>query len=514
MVPLYQNHRQNGGISPQYYLERSKKYLVTRHRSNVMLWLLLFFAFYTVVTPCAQAANPPAPQLPIITPPSITSTPPQSPAPQLPIITPPSITSTPVPPATSQAPIVTPPTTLMTPASKTSATQSMVADHPTSTATPPAPQIPITAVPATSSSPSKMELPPAPPPPTPPTIPKKTSNNEENNKSDSLSPSKDSKATTKIPTGTKNKVEPIDTRNFTFAVENTEVEEAEADTILDMGTLLPETPEEEMNRLTRERAEQHKKDVEIIEKRAHLNYRTATVPNTIYMDHYNKDNQHLPKPQTLSEYQDMMMQAMDRNDIATVRTFITNAPLIENKDDKGNTPLMIAIRKKNPNMVTLLLANHADVMTSNTMNATPLHVASYTGQADITSSLLALGSPVNKQDAEGNTPLMLAAMYGKKEIAEQLIEHQANKALRNKNGKTASDIATDTGNLQLAEFLKEPIVHVDYSTIKSKDLTPHKEKVMKKAKKRVKKKSVKKHVKKTTKTHKKPIKKKAIEANQ
>jgi len=76
-------------------------------------------------------------------------------------------------------------------------------------------------------------------------------------------------------------------------------------------------------------------------------------------------------------------------------------------------------------IVSLLLANGADVNAKNSYNRTPLHMAAQFGYLDMAELLIANGADVNAKDNGGTTPLFVAAMENHKDIENLLIAKDA-----------------------------------------------------------------------------------------
>lgn len=287
-----------------------------------------------------------------------------------------------------------------------------------------------------------------------------------------------------------------------------DTEDEESNILLSLGQLLPETEEEALLRLEKELLAKRNIEIASVHKRAHLNYKTESLPAVIYNNDYSAANLHLPKPRYISQYREYAFQTIDNNDISALRTFLNMHSFAEKRDAEGNTPLIYATEKNRPDIVRLLLARHANVHALNNMKATALHMAAYTGASKIATLLLDAQARVNAQDSLGYTPLMLAAMYQQNDIVTLLLKHGANKALMDSKGRTASDIASATGDMALAEQLRHPVMLTGtgptpsyYKKVTTKEISSPKKAVTKKpAKKSTKKKS----------STKKPVKNKAV----
>lgn len=70
-------------------------------------------------------------------------------------------------------------------------------------------------------------------------------------------------------------------------------------------------------------------------------------------------------------------------------------------------------------------------------SSTPLHIACKYNQIDIIRQLLNAGANIDAQDTENNTPLIIAATANNTEVVALLMVHKADVKISNKNGQTA-----------------------------------------------------------------------------
>ncbi len=169
------------------------------------------------------------------------------------------------------------------------------------------------------------------------------------------------------------------------------------------------------------------------------------------------------------------------------------------RDNQGNTPLFVALKKKNFNIFDLLLKSGADPNSTgvegNTQNQSVLYVAVLINRPDIVRQLLDKGadpqladsggampvseqiiysSPdldtvdlllskmtnVNQPEKDGSTLLIFAAKNTKmsaakrQQIIEKLLAKGADKSLKDKNGKTALDYAKENKQKEAIALLQ------------------------------------------------------------
>ncbi len=111
---------------------------------------------------------------------------------------------------------------------------------------------------------------------------------------------------------------------------------------------------------------------------------------------------------------------------------------VEQRNDKDESPLMLAALRGHKSLVELLIARDADV---NKTGWTPLHYAASGGHAAITQLLLDHSAYIDAESPNGTTPLMMAAMYGSPDVVKLLLDRGADRDLKNQLGMTALDFA-------------------------------------------------------------------------
>ena len=126
--------------------------------------------------------------------------------------------------------------------------------------------------------------------------------------------------------------------------------------------------------------------------------------------------------------------------------------LIESTDERGCTPLRIAVEEGMEEMTAFLLELDANPSSKDSEGIAPLHIVRKPVIADM---LLARNAEVNAKDNHGRTALHNAVNNGFREIIELLIECGANVNMRDKNGITPFETAKALNNAEIMEILKE-----------------------------------------------------------
>jgi ankyrin repeat protein len=111
---------------------------------------------------------------------------------------------------------------------------------------------------------------------------------------------------------------------------------------------------------------------------------------------------------------------------------------VEQRNDKDESPLMLAALRGQKALVELLIERDADV---NKTGWTPLHYAASGGHAEVAKLLLSHSAYIDAESPNGTTPLMMAAMYGSSEVVKLLLDEGADRDHKNQLGMTALDFA-------------------------------------------------------------------------
>ena len=143
--------------------------------------------------------------------------------------------------------------------------------------------------------------------------------------------------------------------------------------------------------------------------------------------------------------------------VREVEPLVKTPALINAKDARGWTALMIAARENRPEILRLLLRHRADVNVRNKIGETALMHAANSDRIAIVQMLLDHGASVDTKNNAGWTALTYAAWKGHRLTVETLLSKGANARIRDKDGLTASVYAERQSTISLYDpQLRDP----------------------------------------------------------
>jgi ankyrin repeat protein len=134
---------------------------------------------------------------------------------------------------------------------------------------------------------------------------------------------------------------------------------------------------------------------------------------------------------------------------------------INNIDNEGNTPLLIASLYGNLKCINFLIENCSDIEITNKLGNTSLSLASHNGYINCIKYLIEKGANIEHNNNMNNTPLLLASQKDHIECLKFLIKKGAHLNHINKNGDTALLLASKFGNLECIKLLFENFAKVN-----------------------------------------------------
>jgi ankyrin repeat protein len=142
-------------------------------------------------------------------------------------------------------------------------------------------------------------------------------------------------------------------------------------------------------------------------------------------------------------------------DVEGVRQSLkTNPGLLQSRDPRGSTPLILAAYYNHLEVVRLLLEQGAPVNETDGSGNTALMGVCFKGYAEMASLLIEAGADVNVRNGMGGTCLIFSVTFNRPEITRLLVKAGADPSARDAQGKTALDHARDQGLADLVPLLE------------------------------------------------------------
>jgi ankyrin repeat protein len=150
-----------------------------------------------------------------------------------------------------------------------------------------------------------------------------------------------------------------------------------------------------------------------------------------------------------------LMIAIRENAMRSLQVLLASPKInIEAAANNGDTALMIASYTHHLEAVKALLAHDAEV---NRHGWAPLHYAAAVGDVAIIQLLLDKSAYIDTESPNKTTPLMMAARGGNNEAVKVLIEAGADVSLKNDQGLTAADFALHYEHRDTAALIKSAV---------------------------------------------------------
>lgn len=130
---------------------------------------------------------------------------------------------------------------------------------------------------------------------------------------------------------------------------------------------------------------------------------------------------------------------------------------VDARNAQDETPLMMAALRGHVNAARTLIERGADV---NKTGWTPLHYAA-TGtqpqQPEIIALLLENHAYIDAESPNGTTPLMMAVHYGTRDAVQLLLQEGADPSIKNRLGLTAADFALRASRKDMADLISAAV---------------------------------------------------------
>ena len=151
-----------------------------------------------------------------------------------------------------------------------------------------------------------------------------------------------------------------------------------------------------------------------------------------------------------------LMTAVERNDVEAARALIAAGTDVDELNESGDAPLVMAAYLGHNEIVRLLLESGADVTAVDPgMKATALHAAAYAGRTEAARLLIAHGIEIDKQGPKnGYTALHDAIWQGHVDTARVIIDAGADLSLEAHNGETPLAFARARHRREIVDLLE------------------------------------------------------------
>lgn len=147
--------------------------------------------------------------------------------------------------------------------------------------------------------------------------------------------------------------------------------------------------------------------------------------------------------------------AFARHSLNLLLEKIKNGADVDDRNELGQTALMLASYLGELEVVNNLINSQASVKNKSRDGKFPIHYAIMSANQEVVQAILQAGGKNNGKDSDGNSPFLLGVSRGNLVILKLLMEYDPILNIRNKNGEGAIAQAVRTGNLEMVKFLIE-----------------------------------------------------------
>ena len=158
---------------------------------------------------------------------------------------------------------------------------------------------------------------------------------------------------------------------------------------------------------------------------------------------------HLP----LVPIQKTLHEACENRDLISVKELLKLGTNVDDLNDEGLTPLIIACINGHFDIVVVLLAHGANPNLLDCTGKSPFHMAVAYGKLSMVQKMLEYKADVNLQDSEGKAPIHYAAFLGHLKIVKLLLKYEADVNLEDNDGSIPLSMAIASKKDKIAEVL-------------------------------------------------------------
>lgn len=142
------------------------------------------------------------------------------------------------------------------------------------------------------------------------------------------------------------------------------------------------------------------------------------------------------------------------NNVEELKKYVSEKVDINQTNEKGFTPLILAVYNNAPEAVQFLIANGANLNAQDKSGNNALMGAIFKQNTAMVDLLIANKANVNQVNYNGASSLIFAATFGKPEMVTSLLNAGVDKSIKDNRGKTALDHATMQENIEVISLLK------------------------------------------------------------
>ena len=154
---------------------------------------------------------------------------------------------------------------------------------------------------------------------------------------------------------------------------------------------------------------------------------------------------------------DALVKAIQNEDGTKAMELLGSNPrLVDSRNEKGDTGLIIALRRSDPDWTGVLLRHGANVELQGRDGDTPLVLATRVGFDDAVGWLLGLGAKVDGANKLGETALIVAVQSRNAKLVRRLLAAKADPDKTDYAGYSARDYAKrDNRSRQMSEIIEK-----------------------------------------------------------
>lgn len=235
--------------------------------------------------------------------------------------------------------------------------------------------------------------------------------------------------------------------------------------ITDTGVSMEILSEKRFNKLFDNRVELLRENIEDTEEfeflvpieKQLINFKTSNIPQELLEPHRSNENKHIPFVLKATDFQEIVKNAVDNNDMNVLRGVIE---LLKEPDyilENGQTVLNYASVSGSTEILKYLLYSGANVNIQDYNGNTPLHNAILREDDKIIKLLVENNSNLDIFNIDGYTPLMLSIVNGKNDISAYLIKFDQDLTQQNYKKETILDLTNKFNRDIIKELVLEKI---------------------------------------------------------